>query len=80
MSEEQLEVERDYWRKQAIGVQEMLAQVLLVVGEPVVISKELAHANLNGLEIKVDLDPESESFTFSMVEKEADENPVPDGP
>jgi hypothetical protein len=59
-----LEEERDHYKKQWWATQEMLAQVLLAVGEPVVVLKtqELPE----GAGIAVDYNPEDEAFVFYL--------------
>lgn len=71
MSEElaQLEEERDQWRREAIGTQEMLAFVLLTVGEPVVVEKEVIAQGLpENVQIAIDDNQDEKAFIFSLVE------------
>lgn len=68
---EQLENERDALRRELIGVQEMLAFVLLEIGEPVIVSKKMLADGLpEGVQIAVDDNAEEEAFVFSLVEAE----------
>jgi len=57
--------------RELVGVQEMLAFVLKVVGEEVVVPKELLKRGLgSSLQIKVDDDSQREAFVFSLTEDE----------
>jgi len=57
--------------RELVGVQEMLAFVLKVVGEEVVVPKELLKRGLgSSVQIKVDDDSQREAFVFSLTEDE----------
>lgn len=71
---EQLEIERDQLRRELLGVQEMLAFVLLTVGEPVVVTKESLSKGLPpNVQIAVDEDLENNAFRFYLVGGEEQE-------
>ena len=59
-----LEEERDHFRQQWWATQEMLAQVLFSVGEPVVVQK--TQILPEGVGIAVDYNPEDEAFVFYL--------------
>ena len=62
MSDDVDALKRELW-----GVQEMLAQVLMQIGKPVVVTKETLERGLpKGTQIKVDEDLENEAFVFSL--------------
>jgi len=61
-----LEEERDNLRKELRAVQEMLAQVLYSVGEPVVVTKENMGNLPDGTQIMIDDDLQREAFVFSL--------------
>jgi len=57
--------------RELVGVQEMLAFVLKVVGDEVVVPKELLKQGLgSSVQIKVDDDSQREAFVFSLTEDE----------
>lgn len=60
-----MEEERDKLRREVQGLEEMLGQVLLAVGEPVVVTKEsLAQGTKKGSRIRIDDRVELEAFVF----------------
>lgn len=62
-----LEEERDYYKREWIGVQEMLAHVLNSVGKPVTVTFEQLN---NGIDsdtgIVVDMNQDAQAFIFSL--------------
>lgn len=65
MSVEALETERDELRRDLRGTQEMLAHVLIAVGEPVEVTKEQLEAGLpEGTQIRIDDNVDMNSFFF----------------
>ena len=59
--------EREELLRELRGTQEMLAQVLQVIGEPVMIPKEnIARSLPEGTEIKIDDDVQRDAFVFSL--------------
>jgi hypothetical protein len=68
LSDEGLRAENERLKREARGYQEMLAQVLQSVGEPVVVNKEQMQRGMpNGTQISVDDDIQREQFVFSLV-------------
>ena len=66
-----LEEERDALRRELDGTQQMLAQVLKAVGEPVVVTKEsLAAGPPPGTQIKIDDRIDLDAFVFSVEERD----------
>lgn len=61
-----LEQERDDLRRENRAVQEMLAQVLYAVGEPVLVNKETMGNLPDGTAIKIDDDIVNGQFVFSL--------------
>lgn len=67
MSVEALETERDELRREVVGLQEMMAQVLQAVGEPVEVTKAaLAKGLPEGSQIRIDDNIEADSFFFYL--------------
>lgn len=64
-----IEEERDALRRELIGVQEMLAFVLLEVGEPVDVLKDTISKGIPP-NIQISVDDNNDRFTFSLVETE----------
>ena len=64
-----IEEERDALRRELIGVQEMLAFVLLEVGEPVEVLKDTISKGIPA-NIQISVDDNQDRFTFSLVEVE----------
>lgn len=62
-----LEEERDELRKELRAVQEMLAQVLYAVGEPVTVNKENMGNLPDGTQITIDDDIKGDRFVFGLV-------------
>lgn len=67
-------VERDYWYREAIAAQEMLAQVLMKIGEPVEVKQRTPLPENIG--VFVDLDEERGVFIFEVGEKDEEGNRV----
>lgn len=65
-----LEEERDDLRKELRAVQEMLAQVLHAVGQPISVNKEDMGNLPDGTQIMIDDDLQGERFVFSLKEPE----------
>lgn len=61
-----LEEERDELRKELRAVQEMLAQVLYAVGEPVTVDKENMGNLPDGTQITIDDDIKGNRFVFGL--------------
>lgn len=71
-----LEEERDALRRELIGTQQMLYQVLQAVGEPVVVTEEQISAGIpDDTQIGLEHVVEDNCFVFSIV-KDADEQPA----
>lgn len=64
----QLEQERDYWYREAIAAQEMLAQVLVVVGEPVEV--KAGNPLPENIGVFIDLDEKRGVFVFEVADKD----------
>jgi hypothetical protein len=78
MSIELLEEERDQLRRELIATQEMLYQVLLSVGEPVVITEEQLTAGVRpGVQIGIDHNVEENAFVFYLAEEENADKDAP---
>lgn len=69
----QLEFERDYWRKEAIIAQEMLAQILNHVGTVVLPKGRPLPENVG---IMIDDDQERDAFVFRLATVDENGNEV----
>ena len=70
-----LETERDHYKKQWMALQEMLAQVLNAVGEPVIVDVDTKLEPGTG--IVVDFNDNDREFVFYLSKE--DDEPVHDG-